>query len=237
MWIGVIMLLIVAITSALCGYYRYGTDIFGPNVQAEAFGIAVSLALTFLTIILTFEIEKKMRENTLNASRFLFLRNKAERFKEAFINYINVLGINGQLSDLYQDKSWESFSKKYWPLKHDLKKLKFNINELVIQKKRSFKAVNEAYGNLFKNYEEIVETTSTGIFEGEEDLIQKHIFPVLLSLGIFRSHLIKFRPINNSDELVDLTELSDEIKDSINNCIDILNTLVALSEKVRAPLN
>jgi hypothetical protein len=234
---GIIILLLTGIIFTIVNFLIFGNATFGPNIGAEGAGIAFSTALTLITILIGLKIENTRRDKALNATRFLFLRKKAEQFKNVFANYVDLFGSFPGIQQGIYLLSWESFTKKYWPVKIDELGVRYSLNDWQLKDNSQSKRIMDSFNALFTSLESIVESSSEGVFEGRENLIQKRLLPALFNLGYFRSELIPLTGNQSDTDSDNLQKLSKISKEGIFTSIDVLNALCELSNDVKAPLD
>lgn len=232
--LAVIVLIICAFAFTIVASSLFGSS-FTPNLYATLVGAFIGAIISLLVIPIYFNVEKSMRAKALMGARILFLREQGESLKEAYIRFVDTLGLGGSHSVALAGESWQGLDQMYWPDIQTIERIQSNITSksLITSNFTSIQPIKIAYDALLIAVKDVLRTTSTSIFEGNEDLTKNVLFEAYFHVNKLA---VKLNPINvppTASLQTHLTGMEPDIKQAAIASGKVLMDLCRLADKIK----
>lgn len=224
----VLLIIIVALLLALLALALGWKD---PYFRNAVVGAALGSAVGLLTTVIGFNLSRQ--SSAPNAARFLFLREKGERLKEAYISYVDVLRLGNRTDMSLPGKSWQAPQKTGWPDASSVSAVQSMIEATRLTGEYDVSAVRQACKELRSSLDDVVHASETPLFEGKESLVEGILLSADYKVHRLGHDIVSLVPMPPTNQRVNLTLLESTLKAAATSVGELLKSLCKLGGQIQ----
>ncbi len=232
LWCGIVIFVILAVSFFVKGFLKYGDDQFGPNFWADLGGGCLGTALSLIVVIISFEIERINRSKSLNAARYLLLRDEGESLKEAYVRYLDTLRLGGECTVKLSGRSWQALKRDCWPDVAIISEVQSCIGTKSLSGTYDFLVIKNAYSELRMYVNAFKDISTIALFEGKEYLVNPVLWEADFTVNSLSAKLFPLESKCDSARQVDLSSIESQIREAGLASGEFLKALCKLADSV-----
>jgi hypothetical protein len=231
--IGIIVLTLVGIINAVLGFGIFGYTTFGPNFYSAVVGFSIGGALSLLVVLISFKLQQSSKEEALQVARYVFLRKDGERFKDAYVNFLETLRIAAAPASVLGGASWQAMDTQFWPKLDEINNIKNALKTAAMSGTYDLPSVEKVQKELKEATEGIIQAATTEVFEGRHQLVAPFLWDADYDNGMLFLRILTLKTQHGADAVVPAQSFKQSLTDAAQANLQILEGLVRFSQNVK----